>query len=97
MARFFLYHVVGSCLAVLARRVAVLVALCLLWPLIAASAPLSACEEANAAFVIRETISRDAPSNGSTISVPSGIAVAWSCVSRDEAEQELQRQIALIP
>jgi hypothetical protein len=98
MSRFFTYRVLYACLAHLARRLAFLAVLCALWPLLASVAPVptQACREDNAGFVIRTTVSRDVPSNGTAITVPAGIAVAWSCVSRDEAEQELQRQIALI-
>jgi hypothetical protein len=94
VSRYFLSRILLACF----RRLALMLVLCLLWPLLAASAPLpaQACRGDNAGYVIRQQISRDVQSNGTTISVPAGIAVAWSCVSRDDAEQELQRQIALI-
>lgn len=99
MACFFLRSVLAGCLAHLARRTILLLALCLLWPLLASvtPAPVQACREDNAGYVIRQMVSRSVPSNGTTIRVPAGIAVAWSCVSREDAEQELARQIALIP
>jgi hypothetical protein len=97
MRTFFLSRVLIACLGASLRRAAVLAVLFLCLGLLSASAPaLQACNEANAAFVIRTTVFRDVPSNGTTINVPAGSAAAWSCVSRDDAEGELQRQIALI-
>jgi len=55
-----------------------------------------ACTEANAAYVLRERVERELVSNGARISVPAGVAAAWSCVSRAAAEAELARQIANI-
>jgi hypothetical protein len=95
MTPFFLCHVLGACLGHLARRAALLLALCALWPVLTASAPpAQACTEASAAFVLRQAVEREVISNGAPISVPAGYAVAWSCVSIDEAQAELTRRIA---
>lgn len=84
--------------SIIRRRVAILVALCALWLLQASAAPLpQGCTESTAAVVLRQGVERAVPSNGTTIRVPAGFAVAWSCVSRAEAEAELARQIASIP
>lgn len=102
MSNYFLWQVIGACFAPFIRRAALLLALCALWPVLTASAPArptrqdARCLEVNAAFVLRQAVERPVQSNGATIRVPAGYAVAWSCVSLDEAEIELARQIAQI-
>lgn len=96
MSNYFFWQVISACLAQIARRVVLLLALCLLWPLLAASAPAQACTEASAAFVLRQAVARDVQSNGATISVPAGYAVGWSCTSIEDARSALAAQVAQI-
>lgn len=75
---------------------AILAALAALVLLTAAAPVQQPCSEPAARYLVRQRVERQQSSNGTQIAVPIGMAVAWSCVSRAEAEAELARQIARI-
>lgn len=69
------------------RSVVFTLALCALWPVLTASAPLrQSCTEATAAFVRRGIVERTITSNGQQLRVPAGFAAGWSCASQAEAD-----------
>lgn len=95
MPAYFACRVLLGCLMHLARRAALLLALCALWPLLAGSSPApQSCTESSAAFVLRQSVEQSIISNGTRLVVPHGYAVAWSCTSLDEARAELARRVA---
>lgn len=80
------------------RSVVFALALCSLWPVLTASAPLprQACTEATAAFVRRGAVERTITSNGRQLRVPAGFAAGWSCVSQAEADAAWQQAAATV-
>lgn len=74
------------------RSVVLALALCGLWPVLTASAPVrQSCTEQTASYLIRRTVVRTITSNRQALTVPAGFAVGWSCTSAADAETAWQQ------
>lgn len=74
------------------RSVVFALALCSLWPVLTASAPVrQSCAEQTASYLVRRAVTRTITSNGQSLTIPAGFAVGWSCASAQDAEAAWQR------
>lgn len=73
--------------------------LCLLWPLLTASAVVpqrTGCTEASALYVRRGVVEETITSNGHALRVPVGNAAGWSCISQAEADAAFAAAVAQV-